>query len=80
MLTTLPVHSSGNKRGDDLLHTRRFSIRSMQQPIIVRKQKIDLGTWERNALFNFFRVFSEPFHGVCIRVDCTATYSFAKGR
>jgi chloramphenicol O-acetyltransferase type A len=52
----------------------------MQQPIIVRKQKIDLETWERNAIFSFFRGFSEPYHGVCIRVDCTATYNFAKGQ
>jgi chloramphenicol O-acetyltransferase type A len=44
------------------------------------KQKINLETWERRALFDFFRVFSEPYHGVCIRVDCTATYNFAKAQ
>jgi chloramphenicol O-acetyltransferase type A len=42
------------------------------------KQKIDLETWERRALFEFFHPFSEPYHGVCIRVDCTATYDYAK--
>jgi chloramphenicol O-acetyltransferase type A len=50
----------------------------MQNLVVERKQKIDLKTWERRALFDFFKVFSEPFHGVCIRVDSTATYSYAK--
>ena len=50
----------------------------MSDPILVRKQKIDLDTWERRALFNLFQPFSEPYHGVCIRVDCTATYHYAK--
>jgi len=43
-----------------------------------RRQKIDLQTWERRALFAFFQSFSEPYHSVCIRVDCTATYNYAK--
>lgn len=42
------------------------------------KQKIDLDTWERRALFEFFGTFSEPYHGVCIRVDCTETFRYAK--
>jgi chloramphenicol O-acetyltransferase type A len=50
----------------------------MQELAGVRKQKIDLETWERRALFNFFQGFSEPHHGVCIRLDCTATYDYAK--
>ena len=50
----------------------------MPDPILVRKQKIDQDTWERRALFNLFQPFSEPYHGVCIRVDCTATYHYAK--
>ena len=50
----------------------------MSDPILVRKQKIDLDTWESRALFNLFQPFSEPYHGVCIRVDCTATYHYAK--
>jgi chloramphenicol O-acetyltransferase type A len=50
----------------------------MQEFVFERKQKIDLETWERRALFNFFGSFNEPYHGVCIRVDCTATYNYAK--
>jgi chloramphenicol O-acetyltransferase type A len=50
----------------------------MQELVVERKQKLDLETWERLALFNFFQPFSEPYHGVCIRVDCTATYNYAK--
>jgi chloramphenicol O-acetyltransferase type A len=49
----------------------------MPEPL-VKKQKIDLDNWERRALFNFFQPFSEPYHGVCIRVDCTETYNYAK--
>ena len=44
----------------------------------VGARKIDMETWERRALFDFFRPFTEPFHGVCLRVDCTATYRYAK--
>ena len=40
--------------------------------------QIDLETWERGALFHLFNGFSEPFHGVCLRVDCTESYRFAK--
>jgi len=40
--------------------------------------KIDMETWERREVFNFFRAFTEPYHGVCLRVDCTATYRYAK--
>jgi chloramphenicol O-acetyltransferase type A len=50
----------------------------MREPFDERKQKIDLETWERRALFNFFHAFNEPYHGVCIRLDCTATYNYAK--
>lgn len=39
---------------------------------------IDLETWERSALFHLFSGFSEPFHGVCLRVDCTESFRFAK--
>lgn len=42
------------------------------------KRRIDLETWERRTVFNFFRSFSEPYHGVCLRVDCTATFRYAK--
>jgi chloramphenicol O-acetyltransferase type A len=42
------------------------------------RTEIDLKTWERRELFAFFHTFEEPFHSVCVRVDCTATYQFAK--
>jgi len=40
--------------------------------------QIDLETWERGELFHLFSTFSEPFHGVCVRVDCTESFRFAK--
>jgi chloramphenicol O-acetyltransferase type A len=43
-----------------------------------KREKIDLDTWERRALFQLFQSFSEPYHGVCVRVDCTETYLYAK--
>jgi chloramphenicol O-acetyltransferase type A len=52
----------------------------MPESVIQRRQQIDLEKWERRALFHFFHAFSEPFHGVCLRVDCTATYNFAKAQ
>lgn len=50
----------------------------MRNPVGQGRQKIDRGAWERAAVFDFFRTFAEPFHGVCVRVDCTATYRYAK--
>jgi chloramphenicol O-acetyltransferase type A len=50
----------------------------MQEPVAGRKQRIDLETWERRTVFNFFKSFTEPYHGVCLRVDCTATFRYAK--
>ncbi len=50
----------------------------MQAHFSTVRQSIDLVTWERRRLFEFFRAFSEPFHGVCLRVDCTETYVYAK--
>jgi chloramphenicol O-acetyltransferase type A len=41
-------------------------------------RRVDLKTWERRAVFEFFRSFSEPYHGVCVRLDCTETFRFAK--
>jgi chloramphenicol O-acetyltransferase type A len=40
--------------------------------------RIDFGNWERRDLFAFFDNFSEPFHGVCLRVDCTEAFRYAK--
>ena len=39
---------------------------------------IDLDSWERRELFALFDSFSEPFHGICLRVDCTETFRYAK--
>jgi chloramphenicol O-acetyltransferase type A len=50
----------------------------MHNPLENSRQKINPQTWERAATFNFFRTFTEPFHGVCLRVDCTATHRYAK--
>ena len=50
----------------------------MHNPLENDRQKIDPHTWERAATFDFFRAFTEPFHGVCLRVDCTATHRYAK--
>ena len=40
--------------------------------------QIDLKTWERTPLYDLFGTFSEPYHGVCLRVDCTESFRFAK--
>ena len=52
----------------------------MHESVIQKRQPIDLETWERRELFKLFHGFSEPFHGVCLRVDCTATFDFAKAQ
>jgi chloramphenicol O-acetyltransferase type A len=52
----------------------------MRESVVQERQQINLEKWERRALFGFFHPFSEPFHGVCLRVDCTATYNFAKAQ
>jgi chloramphenicol O-acetyltransferase type A len=48
------------------------------EKIAVGRRKINLETWERRAAFHFFKDFTEPYHGVCLRVDCTVTYRYAK--
>ena len=50
----------------------------MQEIVIGGREKIDLETWERRASFDFFKSFTEPYHGVCLRVDCTGTFNYAK--
>lgn len=42
------------------------------------KEKIDINTWVRKDHFNFFGAFEEPFFGVTVELDCTATYQQAK--
>ena len=42
------------------------------------RRKIDVQSWARREHFEFFRTFEEPYHGVCVKVDCTAAYAAAK--
>ena len=42
------------------------------------KEKIDINTWIRKDHFKFFSAFEEPFFGVTVDVDCTATHQEAK--
>jgi chloramphenicol O-acetyltransferase type A len=50
----------------------------MQEIVAGGREQINLETWERRAVFHFFKDFTEPYHGVCVRADCTATYRYAK--
>jgi chloramphenicol O-acetyltransferase type A len=40
--------------------------------------QIDLATWPRKPLYDLFSTFTEPYHGVCLRLDCTESFLFAK--
>lgn len=51
---------------------------SIDQKLSAEAVRIDPGTWERQPIFEFFNAFSEPYHGVCLRVDCTKTFRYAK--
>jgi chloramphenicol O-acetyltransferase type A len=42
------------------------------------REKLDLSTWARKEHFDFFNAFEEPYHGVCVSIDCTAAYRFVK--
>lgn len=53
---------------------------SMQRECDRQRARVDLKTWERRALFEFFGSFSEPYYGVCLRVDCTETFRYAKSQ
>src|SRR4029077_11625127 len=44
------------------------------------KTKLDLNNWARKEHFEFFHSFEEPYYGVCVTIDCTAAYRFAKTR
>src|ERR1700744_5443630 len=50
----------------------------MNEIAVGSRRKIDMETWERRAAFHFFKDFAEPFHGVCLRMNCTATYRYAR--
>jgi chloramphenicol O-acetyltransferase type A len=41
-------------------------------------QKLDINTWARKDHFHFFKQFEEPFFGVVVTLDCTATYEKCK--
>ena len=42
------------------------------------KQLLDLKTWVRKEHFHFFKNFEEPFYSICVPIDCTRAYHFAK--
>lgn len=50
----------------------------MREIVVGNRQQIDLEKWERRAAFHLFKNFTEPYHGVCLRVDCTETWRYAK--
>jgi chloramphenicol O-acetyltransferase type A len=41
---------------------------------------IDLTNWPRKPLYDLFAHFTEPYHGVCLRLDCTESFHFAKSQ
>ena len=41
-------------------------------------EKLNLDQWARKEHFHFFRKFEEPFFGVCVEMDCTRAYAYAK--
>ena len=42
------------------------------------KSKVDIDSWIRKTHYHFFKAFEEPYYGVCVDVDCTSAYRFAK--
>lgn len=50
----------------------------MTEPFSANATRVDMETWARRPLFELFNAYSEPYHGVCLRVDCTETFRFAK--
>jgi chloramphenicol O-acetyltransferase type A len=42
------------------------------------RRMVDVESWARREHFQFFSAFEDPFHGICVRVDCTAAYTAAK--
>lgn len=50
----------------------------MEQTSSNQAVQIDLDTWERKALYDLFAEINEPFHGVCLRADCTKAFRHAK--
>ncbi|OYU46248.1 MAG: chloramphenicol acetyltransferase [Burkholderiales bacterium PBB4] len=44
------------------------------------KRPIDLATWNRREHFEFFSAMDEPFHGLVVNLDCTATYVHCRAK
>lgn len=42
------------------------------------KKTIDLATWKRREHFEFFSSLDEPFHGLVVNLDCTATFTHCR--
>lgn len=42
------------------------------------KEKIDIESWNRKELYNFFRGFAEPFYGMTVDLDITELYCYCK--
>ncbi len=42
------------------------------------RKELDINNWNRKEHFKFFSNFTEPFFGVCVTVDCTKAYQYAK--
>ena len=44
------------------------------------RKKIDIRTWNRRKIFEFFKDYEEPYYGITMDLDCTPAYEFAKGK
>ena len=44
------------------------------------RKKIDIRTWNRRKIFEFFKDYEEPYYGITTDLDCTTAYEFAKGK
>jgi chloramphenicol O-acetyltransferase type A len=42
------------------------------------KKKIDIRDWKRKKIYEFFKDFEEPYYGICMDLDCSKAYQFAK--
>ena len=42
--------------------------------------RVDRESWARRDLFALFDGFAEPFHGICLRVNCTEAFRYAKAQ
>lgn len=44
------------------------------------RKLIDVDSWERKELFNFFKDFDEPYYGISTDLECSGAYRYAKPR